>query len=475
MKRLFVFIVAAAVIAGCTTTSTTGTAQTPQLAPQPSPTPQATPTPVKPAVVAFPGADGMGKYTVGGRGGKVIEVTTLEDDVPGSLRAAIEAKGPRIVVFRVSGIIELKYPLLVVEPYITIAGQTAPGDGICLKNFVVRIMADQVIIRFIRVRLGIDSKQESDCIDISKGKNIILDHISSSWSVDETLSVSFQPMVDYLTVQWCFITESLNQSLHAKGDHGYGSLIRGGNGARYTYHHNLYAHHRARNPRPGNYANYQKDPIGLFFEFSNNVVYNYGGEYAGYNQDKDSVTYCNFIGNYYISGPNSVKGAAFAYREYSSRAASYFNDNYINGKKPDDPWAVLQFDSSYNGDRNAYKKASPIPMEYPVAVQDGSAAFQKILLYGGASLPKRDTVDERITREIQGKTGRIINDPSDVGGYPEYKSSPVPVDTDHDGMPDAWEKTNGLDPAKDDSAGLKDKDGYTNIEQYLNSLVTIPL
>ncbi|MBN1523311.1 MAG: hypothetical protein JW904_02405 [Spirochaetales bacterium] len=419
-------------------------------------------------IIAFPGADGAGAYTIGGRGGKVIEVTNLKDSGQGSLREAIETEGPRTVVFRVSGTIELESPLLVMKPYITIAGQTAPGDGICIKNYLLRILTDHVIVRFIRVRLGTDAKQEYDSIDIAKGRYIIIDHVSASWSVDETLSVSFEGIVDNVSVQWCFITESLNNSIHAKGDHGFGSLIRGGLGVQYTYHHNLYAHHRARLPRPGNYANTKKDPKGLFFEFANNVVYDWGGEYAGYNMDKDSYSSYNFIGNYYISGQNSEQNIAF--REYCPEAKAYFRDNYMNGVKPADPWSLVDFDEVFPKDRIAsYKQSSPIKMVM-IKAEDAAEAYKKIIDKAGASVPNRDSIDARIVSNVLTKKGKIIDNVTDVGGYPVYRSTEPPADSDHDGMPDNWETANKLDPKKDDSAQDANSNGYTNLEEYLNSL-----
>ncbi|MHC4728645.1 MAG: pectate lyase family protein, partial [Planctomycetota bacterium] len=237
------------------------------------------------AMPAFPGAEGFGAMSVGGRGGKVLFVTNLNDSGPGSLRAAVESDGPRIVIFRVSGNITLKSRLSVNKPYITIAGQTAPGDGICLKDHAFSISADHVIVRHIRCRIADNAGSESDALSISSGQNIIVDHCSASWSVDETLSASARDKLGNVTVQWCIISESLNDSSHHKGAHGYGSLIRGGHGNGYTFHHNLYAHHHARLPRPGNYNDCSIDPDGFILDFRNNVIYNWGGSAAGYNAD----------------------------------------------------------------------------------------------------------------------------------------------------------------------------------------------
>jgi hypothetical protein len=315
-------------------------------------------------IPAFPGAEGCGAASIGGRGGRVIEVVNLNDSGPGSLRAAVTATDPRIVVFHVSGTIELQSRLQINNPFITIAGQTAPGDGICLKNYDLRVSADHVIIRYIRVRPGDNEAIELDAVWVAKGRNIILDHCSVSWSVDETLSVAAaDDELGNVTVQWCIIAESLNCSVHSKECHGYGSLVRGGWGNGFTFHHNLYAHHRGRSPRPGNYNSNTLDPAGLFFDFCNNVVYNWGGSYAGYNADADSIL------------------------------------DVVNG------------------------------------------------------------------------TGGIIDDEAQVGGWPTLNTLPPPADTDHDGMPDAWEAALCLDPG-DAADANRDRDGYTNIEEYINWLPT---
>lgn len=254
----------------------------------------------KGGVLAFPTAEGYGKYTIGGRGGKVYEVTNLNDSGEGSLRAAIEAKGPRTVVFRVSGTIDLKSALNIRNPYITIAGQTAPGDGICIKRYPLNISADEVIIRYIRIRLGDESTRSDDAISARYRKNIILDHISASWSIDETMSIYH---CENVTIQWCMITESLSQSNHTKGSHGFGGIW----GSNYsTYHHNLLAHHSSRNPRWAS--------GGGFNDYRNNVLYNwgynssYGGEKHQVGNPKFSDITVNFVNNYYKPGPATDKG-----------------------------------------------------------------------------------------------------------------------------------------------------------------------
>jgi hypothetical protein len=422
------------------------------------------------AVPAFPGAEGFGAQAVGGRGGQVLFVTNLADKGPGSLRAAVETDGPRTVVFRVSGTIALSSALVIRKPYITIAGQTAPGDGICLKDNALAIAADQVIVRYLRCRPGDNTKAESDALSISSGRDIIVDHCSASWAVDETLSASTSGQLGNVTVQWCIISESLNNSTHHKGAHGYGSLIRGGWGNGYTYHHNLYAHHHARLPRPGNYNSREKDPNGFTLDFRNNVIYNWAGRAAGYNADgsngTDSITKMNFVGNYYKAGVNSTGDLAFS--ESTRSAKGYFDGNAMNGSYPGEPWSLVSFSEFSPRDIAAYVRTEPIAVP-PVTTDDAIRAYERVLAEAGVVLPKRDTVDARVVNEVKIGKGKIIDDEDQVGGWPELKSAAPPVDLDQDGMPDDWEKRNGLDandPA--DRNADADGDGYTNLEEYLN-------
>ncbi|MBN1788433.1 MAG: hypothetical protein JW806_08575 [Sedimentisphaerales bacterium] len=428
---------------------------------------------------AFPGAEGFGAESLGGRGGVVYEVTNVNDSGPGSLREAIEASGPRTVVFRISGTIALQSALSINNPYITIAGQTAPGGGICIKDYPLTISADNVIIRYIRSRLGDNIEgNEWDSIGISSDSfNIILDHCSASWSVDETLSTNSTVMPaspGNVTVQWCIISESLDCSVHSKGCHGYGSIIGGSDNSGITYHHNLYAHHRARSPRPGNYNNLTVDPCGLICDFRNNLVYNWGGTYAGYNADgsngTNSITNMNFIGNYYKRGSNSTGSYAFSETTKTSRA--YFNGNWMQGAEPSDPWSLVIFSGTWSeAEKNIYKQAGPIDVA-PVTTDDGSTAYSRILAHAGASLPVRDAVDKRIINDVINGTGSIIDDEDEVGGWDVLNSLPAPNDVDHDGMPDAWETANGLNiNDANDRNGYDLDPAYTNLEVYLNGLI----
>lgn len=423
--------------------------------------------------LAFPTAEGFGAYSKGGRGGQVLYVTNLNDNGEGSLRWAVEQQGPRTVVFAVSGTIELKKRLNIENPYLTIAGQTAPGDGICLKGETVKILTHDVIIRYLRVRLG-DGKfgeggtnQGKDAIDISVGEDIIVDHCSAGWSLDEAVSASTKnPTLTRVTVQWCFITEGLNVD-----HHGFGSLIRGTGGAKYSYLHNLYAHNVGRNPRPGNYNvnSFDKDPQGLLLDFRNNVIYNWGGEHAGYNNDSISVTRLNYVGNYLISGVDS-KATGIAYSTGSAYDRSYFEGNYYNDKQPTNQWDLVKF-RKYWTPKNIQDFKMTQPFEtVAVKTEDAKVAYQRVLKEGGAILPKRDVVDTRIVNDVRNRIGKIIKSQEDVGGWPVLKSIPAPSDLDKDGMPDVWEKKNNLNPKNPEDRSNIGKDGYTMLEIYLNSI-----
>ncbi len=426
---------------------------------------------------AFPGAEGFGAYSKGGRGGDVYTVTNLKDDGKGSLRYGIEkAKGPRTIVFAVSGLIKLKSTLEVENDYITIAGQTAPGDGICLRDACLEIQANHVIVRYIRSRLGAEGGRESDAISISRGHNIILDHCSASWSVDEMFSCSTgrKDAIDNVTVQWSIISEALHNSIHHKGPHGYGALIRGCYGARYTYHHNLFAHNYSRNPRPGNYDynTHEKDPEGLHFDFRNNVMYNWGGNRPGYDADKESVCQYNYVGNYAKRGPDS-KSPGWIYSAGSKYFRGYFSGNAFDGEIPEDPWSLVVLGEEWTESEIAeYKRSEPFSYGF-VRTENAMDAYASVLSHAGATLPHRDAVDVRVTEDVKNGTGAIINFESEVGGWPEYKTYNIKKDTDMDGMPDLWEKENGLNPSDPaDRNGDTDKNGYTNLEEYLNSLIT---
>ena len=456
------------------------------------------PTPDRSKVLAFPGADGAGKYTTGGAGGTVYTVTSLADDgSEGTLRWAISKKGPRTIVFAVSGIIELQKALKLSNGDVTIAGQTAPGDGICLKNYTFSIQADNVIIRFIRSRMGVDIKQKGD--DAMNGtkahQNIIIDHCSMSWCTDEC--ATFYDNRNF-TLQWCIISESLANSIHEKGAHGYGG-IWGGQPA--TFHHNLLAHHTNRTPRLCG-SRYTGRPEDEKVELFNNVIYNYGsdGAYAG-----EGGSY-NFINNYYKPGPFSATKGSFkrlftAYADDGKNnnkagvhGVFYFKGNYMDPTCPKltdkqkEALYKVNMDNSYG---LVIKKDFATEMEvlskkaFDIAehtsLQPAKKAYKDVLEFAGASY-RRDAIDQRIVDETlkgtytyegsHGSTNGMIDQPSDVGGWPEYKSETALVDTDGDGIPDEWEKEHNLNP-NDPSDGAKYtlSPEYTNLEIYMNSLV----
>ncbi len=342
-------------------------------------------------VPAFPGAEGFGAGTSGGRGGRAIAVTSLLESGPGSLRAALEAEGPRTVVFRVSGTIDLRSRLAIRNPQVTVAGQTAPGDGVCLRGCGVSISADDVILRYLRIRPGDESGKENDAISIGGARNVIVDHCSTSWAVDEVLSVSGAGTAD-ITVQWCFITESLNRSVHAKGAHGYGSLIRTDGDV--TFHHNLYAHHESRNPRPGTYGAER----GIHLDFRNNAVHDWGSR-AGYTAE-DRAT-LNLIGNWYRPGPSTrSRGCIFRIGGKATRIHAAGNV-LAPGASREDDWLLIE-----GGDASS-RLAEPIPVA-PVRTDSAEEALRRILEEGGAALPARDPVDRRIVEEVRTGGGRII-------------------------------------------------------------------
>ena len=456
------------------------------------------PVPDRSKVAAFPGADGAGKYTLGGAGGEVYTVTSLADDgSPGTLRWAISKKGPRTIVFAVSGIIELQKPLKLNNGDVTIAGQTAPGDGICLKNYTFSIQADNVIVRFIRSRMGVDIKQKGD--DAMNGtkpqRNVIIDHCSMSWSTDEC--ATFYDIHNF-TLQWCIISESLANSIHEKGAHGYGG-IWGGQPA--TFHHNLLAHHTNRTPRLCG-SRYTGKPEDEKVDLFNNVIYNYGsdGAYAG-----EGGSY-NFINNYYKPGPFTATKGSFkrlftAYaddgknqNEAGVHGVFYFKGNYIDPTCPKltdkqkEAIYKVNMDNSFGLIiKNDFTTEKEIlsKKEFDIAehasLQPAKKAYKDVLQLAGASY-RRDAIDQRIVEETRkgtytyegshGSTNGMIDQPSDVGGWPVYQSSPALVDTDGDGIPDEWERKHNLDPNNSsDGAKYTLSADYTNLEVYLNSLV----
>lgn len=465
---------------------------------------------------AFPGAEGHARYITGGRGGTVYHVTNLNDSGTGSLREALGKSNKRTIVFDVSGTINLKSDLKISKGNVTIAGQTAPGDGITLANYTVTVAADNVIIRFIRFRRGnaVNINDGADAIWGRQRKNIMLDHCSFSWSIDEV--ASFYDNRTF-TMQWCTVAEALTNAGHDKGAHGYGG-IWGGKEA--SFHHNFLLHLQNRVPRFNgaryNWGGYDtsKYPNTIQAErvdFRNCVMYNWGtgGCYGG-----PGGGYINMVNNYYKAGPatthktrvtqisksDSSNGGDNPFPGYTSRY--YINGNYVtaagdNAENYD--WQGVVYDNGIptvngvkcvNDSKNYYGEGAgniPIKLDEPidageVTTHSATVAFEKVLAYAGASY-RRDAVDARYAIEaengiafymgsVTGKEG-IIDTQNDVGGWPMLTSEATPLDSDKDGMPDDWETANGLNPKQNDSHAytIDPKGYYTNLEVYMNSLV----
>lgn len=446
---------------------------------------------------AFPGAEGFARYTTtGGRGGKVLHVTNLNDSGTGSLREALQnTSGKRIIVFDVSGTIALKSNLIIKNSDVTVEGQTAPGDGITLRDYSLENKANNVIVRFIRVRRGnaVDVNDGADAFWGKNRSNIIIDHCSLSWSIDET--ASFYDNNNF-TMQWCTIAESLNNAGHDKGAHGYGG-IWGGKSA--SFHHNLLAHHTNRCPRLngarygwGGTAedNYASCILAEQVDLRNNVMYNWGqgnGAYAGMGG------YHNIVNNYYKYGPATKNKYRVFQCGHTSNASGevipvntyghfYINGNYVRDKGENYDWNGVIVDDGNATVWDTIRLSEPIPSG-TVTTHSAQKAFDKVLAYAGASY-KRDAVDVRYADEAKNGTATykgsvtklagIIDTQDDVQGWPTLKSKAKLTDSDNDGMPDVWETANGLNPndAADASTYTIDKKGYyTNIEVYCNALV----
>lgn len=436
--------------------------------------------------IAFPGAEGFGKFTTGGRGGSIIRVTNLNDSGAGSFREAAESKFTRIIVFTISGTIHLKTKLSI-RGNVTIAGQSAPGDGIAIADQSVTIAGDNVIVRYIRFRMGdryqqplmLDGNGSDDALNASRRKNIMVDHCSLSWSTDECFSIYSG---DSTTLQWNLISEPLNYSYHfEKGDtdfekHGYGAIW---GGAHFTAHHNLFAHCKSRTPRwDGN----RNIPMELA-DFRNNVIYNwgnnnvYGGEGGNY----------NIVANYYKYGPETEKAVRYQIVNPGKHVKMgygkwFVSGNYVEGSDwvNRDNWNGIRFSNDTSLIKQDVISASPFQV---IAMPEENArdAFQRVLNQVGASL-QRDTLDARIIKDVINRTGNFINV---QGGFPHatpyaisqtawplLHSKPPLADSDEDGMPDSWELAKGLNPKNAaDAARFTLHTFYSNIEMYLNSIV----
>lgn len=462
---------------------------------------------------SFPGAEGYGMYVSGGRGGAVYHVTNLNDSGEGSLRWAINQTGARTIIFDVSGTIYLESQLDIKNGNLTIAGQTAPGGGICVADWPVVIKASNVIIRYMRFRLGNeyvnkaegDGGHEGDGLGGFDGSNIMIDHCSISWSIDECLAVYGNRNT---TVQWCIASQSLRNAGHQKGAHGYGGMMGGG---RTTYHHNLIAHHDSRTPRFA-FRSGDETSVENPTDYRNNVIYNWCGN-GCYGAEDMCI---NIVNNYYKPGPGTAKRNANIQKRIvgpgvGTRTDSegntiyvwgkYYLDGNVNSKWSDvtkNNWTIglqNQVDgSSQHGTwtsttKDTIRRTEVMPFAL-VTTHTAEKAYEKVLGYVGASL-YRDEVDQLIISDTQngvatytgstsGNNPGIIDSPydimpSDAGNdwnpWPTLESTTAPVDTDGDGMPDIWEDTNNLDPNDATDGAIAGSDGYTNLEKYLNSIV----
>lgn len=436
--------------------------------------------------IAFPGAEGFGKYTSGGRGGKVFIVSNLNDKGPGSFREAAEAKDKRIIVFAVSGTIHLETKLII-KGDVTVAGQTAPGDGICLADNSVSLGGDNIIVRYLRFRLG-DKYQRGGMVDGNGGddafggvrrKNIIIDHCSMSWSTDEVFSIYAG---DSTTLQWNLISEPLNYSYHFEtGDkdyeqHGFGGIW---GGKHLSAHHNLFAHCNNRTPRFDGIRNAPEENC----DYRNNVIYNWGGNnvYAG-----EGGNY-NIVNNYYKYGPSTSNNAKTrVVNPYKKLPGIPFGKFYVDGNYIDgqpaltaNNWLGVSMNNGTAADALAAKLDKPFPA-MPIKTETAVEAYGSVLKFAGASY-KRDTLDQRIINDVKNRTGGFIDVQGGflhgtayqltINAWPALASQPAPVDTDKDGMPDEWESKNRLNPddATDASAFTLDKN-QSNIEVYINSI-----
>lgn len=442
------------------------------------------------SVAAFPGAEGCGKYATGGRGGTVYRVTSLEDDVntPGTLRYAVSKSNARIIIFNVSGRIDLKSELRIRNGNISILGQSAPGDGICISGYPLVVNADNVIIRFIRLRMGDEKGFEGDALTVTGSKNVIIDHCSFSWSTDECVSCYNN---ENFTLQYCFITESLRKSIHLKGSHGYAGIWGGINA---SFHHNLIAHHDSRNPRFDHdyLSTTHRGPI----DFVNNVVYNWGGNSAYGGESVNTQRTINFVANYYKPGPatnskvrtrfidpwttctnctDKVKGTVMPPSVYLAQNIMAAQDGTQVADVTADNWKG-------STEKNKSVATAHFAMLYELSAQNANDAYETVLNHAGASLV-RDLNDNTVVNDVRngssthkgsnGSTGGLIDTQSDAGGWQEYKTYNQLTDTDLDGMPDEWEAANGLNPnSGNDASKYELSKEYTNLEVYLNSLVS---
>jgi pectate lyase len=434
------------------------------------PTPAGMHPPTLGEVRAFPTAEGFGASSLGGRGGYVCEVTNLNNSGRGSFRACAEASGRRIVVFRTGGTITVRDDITVENPYLTVAGQTAPGGGITLRasarytNGPIAIKTHDVVIRHIRFRPGPSRRPSPVRRGISlEGTvyRVVLDHVSVSWATDE--NVTLIDGVRDVTVQWSIISEGLQESSHADGAHSMGMLISykqydsRSTTQDISVHHNLFAHNNDRNPRSSS--------AGLV-DAVNNVVYDYGVRGVNVSDSSGVIVPQNVVGNYFKAGPSTEDYAHGVDVSDMGAGAALFVDGNVeahrSGNIQAESYVVHPADRQY-----IVTTRHPAP---GVTTTSASQAYDDVLAGAGARVPVLDPVDRRIINEVKNGTGRIIDDPSEVGGWPNLAPGTPPPDSDHDGMPDDWELSHRLDPNDPSDGPALARNGYTHVENYLNEL-----
>ncbi len=439
---------------------------------------------------AFPGAEGFGKYATGGRAGKVVTVTNINDKGEGSFRWALEQyPGEALtVVFAVGGLIELESNIAVKRSNLTIAGQTAPGDGICLKNysFIVNGASAKgnhgnIIIRFIRSRPGGTDKKGLYGFDMENCHDVIVDHCSFSWANEECAAMYDTKNT---TFQWCIVSEGLYSAGHMKGNRSYGGVWGGQNA---SYHHNLIAH---QNNRAARFNGARAHDTMALVDYRNNVIYNWGNTNACYGGEMNisgGFSRVNIINNYYKPGPASPAELKFVHASYQKENSKgtgewYADGNIMEGENYLTKKNKRGIDLAEAGFPSGAIKDEPFPVVEAILMQSTKDAYESVLKYAGACLPKRDAADERVIQETRtgtasgkgvfGKPG-IIDLPFAVGGWPVYSTVKAATDTDGDGMPDDWEKKKGLNPADASDRNQTDKSGYTMLEIWLHEMAVI--
>ncbi len=441
--------------------------------------------------IAFPNAEGFGKYATGGRGGKVVEVTNLADTGVGSFRWSFTQypNDPITIVFKVSGIIDLQSQIKVNRSNFTVAGQTAPGDGICLKgnSFLVngaRALSlggnhSNIIVRYIRSRPGSTLSTGVYGFDMENCHDVIIDHCSFSWANEECAALYDTKNT---TVQWCIMSEGLYNAGHAKGVRSYCGVWGGQNA---SYHHNLIAHQNSRTVR---FDGARAHDTAALVDYRNNVIYNWVSSsacYGGEVEIPNGFAHTNIVNNFYKPGPATASTLKFVRPDNPATSVAiarwHVKGNIMNGdaNKTANNWLGVDFANIPLASRDSAKRDTAFYIQDSLSIQSAQNAYDSVLAYVGAIYPARDSTDKRIINETKTGTATglgslnklgIIDLPSAVGGWNVYNTYNVPADTDHDGMPDFWETMKGLDLNNPDDRNDTLPDGYTRLEEYLNSI-----